>query len=143
MIGTSMMPQWTLCIHHESLSRLHELASDFFFPSFLLVVSRPTAGMSYVFSENMATPIQLNGTVAMLVNILLYASPLSTIGLVIKTRNSASIFLPWTFAALGCSFTWFLYGVATKQVPVIVPHSFGLVLNLLQLVLRLIFPTIQ
>ena len=105
----------------------------------------------------------------MLVNIALYASPLSTMGIVIKTRNSASIYLPWAVAGLGCSATWFIYGVAINQVreaydtavagtghtlipwpvpchgqvPVMVPNLCGVLLNVAQLVLRALFPALK
>ena len=72
--------------------------------------------MIYLFVDRIETAIQLNGNVAMMTNILLYASPLSTLGLVIKSRSSASIYLPWTLTAKGCSFTWLVYGLVMKQV---------------------------
>lgn len=95
----------------------------------------------YVFSPKPATALQLNGTIAMLALLLLYASPLSSLLHVVRTRNSASILLPWTFAALGCSSTWFVYGVATRQIPVMVPHCLGMVLAVVQLFLRAVFPS--
>lgn len=72
--------------------------------------------MVYVFAPRSDWAVQFNGLLAMVINIGLYASPLSSLGLVCKTKSSASIFLPWTMTALGCSFTWFIYGMATRQV---------------------------
>jgi solute carrier family 50 (sugar transporter) len=97
--------------------------------------------MMYVFASKPATAVQLNGTFAMLVLLLLYASPLSSLIHVVRSRNAASILLPWTLAALGCSSTWFFYGLATRQVPVMVPHCLGMALSILQLLLRAVFPT--
>lgn len=96
--------------------------------------------MMYVFTKP-ATALRLNGTLAMLALLLLYASPLSSLLHVVRTRNAASILLPWTFTALGCSGTWFLYGLATKQLPVMVPHGVGVILSIVQLCLRALLPS--
>ena len=96
--------------------------------------------MMYVFAKP-ATALRLNGTLAMLALLLLYASPLSSLLHVVRTRNAASILLPWTLAALGCSSTWFVYGLATKQVPVMVPHGLGMLLSVVQLGLRAVLPS--
>ena len=96
-------------------------------------------GVLYVFLAP-ALAMQINGALASLVNVLLYASPLSSLGRVLRTKDASSILLPWTFTALGCSVTWAVYGLATMQIPVVVPHAFGFVLNVIQLVLRLVFP---
>lgn len=72
--------------------------------------------MFYVFDEKRALATRVNGIAAMLVNICLYASPLTSLGLVIRLRDSSSIYLPWTLTALACSSSWLIYALMTKQV---------------------------
>lgn len=83
-------------------------------------------------------PEKINGAMASGINVLLYASPLSTLMEVLRTRDTSSILLLWTFTAIGCSVTWAVYGAATGQISVMVPHAFGLLLNILQLLVKII-----
>jgi len=72
--------------------------------------------------------------------ILLSASPLSTIGEVIASRDAASIYAPMTAAQCTNAGLWSLYGVfGAKDVFVWAPNVTGLLLGLLQLLLKLIF----
>jgi hypothetical protein len=77
---------------------------------------RPSITIRHVGLKQFLSLSSWRRTVAMLVNIVLYASPLSTLGVVVRTRNSASIYVPWTIAALCCSGMWTIYGFAVGQV---------------------------
>ena len=97
-----------------------------------------TLGCTYLFSS---FGPQVNGGLAILVNMCLYASPLSSLGHVLRTKDASSIHLPWTLTAKGCSLTWCVYGLSTGQLPVVVPHAFGLLLSSVQLLLRCCLPS--
>ena len=74
--------------------------------------------------------------------IVLFASPLSTIATVISSRNAASILAPLTASQVTNCLMWTVYGVfAAKDIFVWGPNGTGLVLGLIQLALKLCFPS--
>ena len=74
--------------------------------------------------------------------IILAASPLSTIQKVVATKDSASIYAPMTVAQCVNSGLWSVYGFfGAKDVFVWGPNVTGLGLGLLQLLLKLVFPS--
>eukprot|EP00585_Thalassiosira_rotula_P008951 CAMPEP_0196145472 /NCGR_PEP_ID=MMETSP0910-20130528/20370_1 /TAXON_ID=49265 /ORGANISM="Thalassiosira rotula, Strain GSO102" /LENGTH=230 /DNA_ID=CAMNT_0041407427 /DNA_START=220 /DNA_END=912 /DNA_ORIENTATION=+ len=73
--------------------------------------------------------------------IVLSASPLSTIKTVLSTRNSGSILTPLTFAQVTNTALWSAYGLAIKDKFVYGPNLTGLGFGLVQLVLKLSFPS--
>lgn len=73
--------------------------------------------------------------------VVLFASPLSTMGEVIATRNSASIYAPLTFAQVTNCGTWSVYGLAIGDIWVWGPNLCGLMLGLMQLLLKILFPS--
>jgi solute carrier family 50 protein (sugar transporter) len=62
-------------------------------------------------------------------------------GQVIATRNSASIYAPLTAAQVANCFMWTVYGFAVGDVWVFGPNSTGLALGMIQLTLKLTFPS--
>jgi solute carrier family 50 protein (sugar transporter) len=74
--------------------------------------------------------------------VLLFASPLSTVADVISTRNAASIYAPLTGAQCTNCLMWTVYGLAIGDVWVYGPNGTGLVLGLLQLVLKIVYPSV-
>ena len=84
----------------------------------------------------------LVGYFASAIFVVLAASPLSTIRTVLSTRDSASIYTPLTLAQCANTLLWTVYGVAAaKDVFVYGPNGIGLCLGLVQLLLKLVFPT--
>ena len=73
--------------------------------------------------------------------ILLSASPLSTIKTVIARKNSASILGSLTTAQVTNTFLWTVYGLAVKDLFVWGPNAAGLGLGLIQLFLKVVFPS--
>ena len=84
------------------------------------------------------------GTYATVICIALFASPLSTITTVVKTRNAASVLAPLTASQVLNCLMWTVYGVfAAKDIFVWGPNGTGLVLGLVQLALKLCFPSVS
>ncbi len=82
------------------------------------------------------------GVYATAICILLFASPLSTIASVFRTRNAASILAPLTAAQCANCLMWSTYGVfAARDIFVWGPNGAGLLLGLLQLGLKMSFPS--
>jgi solute carrier family 50 protein (sugar transporter) len=82
----------------------------------------------------------LVGTAGMVATVVLYGSPLSVIGLVIKTKSVE--FMPSfyfsLFVFLG-SALWMVYGVVSKDIIIMAPNFLGLPLGLGQMILYCIY----
>ncbi len=84
------------------------------------------------------------GNYASLICILLFASPLSTIATVVRTRDAASILAPLTAAQVANCLMWTLYGLTrpfSEGLYIWGPNGTGLLLGLAQLALKLLFPS--
>ena len=73
--------------------------------------------------------------------VLLFASPLSTMREVLATSNAVSIYAPLTFAQVTNCAMWTIYGLGIGDIWVWGPNSTGLMLGLVQLGLKLVFPS--
>lgn len=73
--------------------------------------------------------------------IVLSGSPLSTIRTVLSTRSSKSILAPLTAAQVGNTALWSAYGLAIKDKFVYGPNLAGLCFGLVQLFLKVFFPS--
>jgi len=73
--------------------------------------------------------------------IVLSGSPLSTIKTVLSTRNSGSILSSLTIAQVTNTAIWSAYGLTIKDKFVYGPNLTGLGFGLVQLVLKLVFPS--
>ncbi|KAI8904726.1 sugar efflux transporter for intercellular exchange-domain-containing protein [Gorgonomyces haynaldii] len=75
------------------------------------------------------------GINCVIILLLFYASPLSTIKQVIKSKDSASI-NPWLgIAQLLCSFSWTVYGILLEDYFIVGPNFTGVVFSIMQLFL--------
>lgn len=84
----------------------------------------------------------LLGTWATAIFIVLAASPLSSMRTVIATRDSSSIYAPMTAAQCVNCALWTVYGLAAAHnIFVWGPNLTGLLLGLMQLTLKLCFPS--
>ncbi len=71
--------------------------------------------------------INIAGNVAMVFNIIMYASPGQKILDVCKTGRYQLIPIFTTIIALFCSTCWLIYGIYSKAVPIIVPNGLGII----------------
>lgn len=81
------------------------------------------------------------GSFASVLFIVLSGSPLSTIKKVVTTRNSASILTQLTAAQVMNTSLWSAYGLAIKDKFVWGPNVTGLGFGLIQLILKILFPS--
>jgi len=84
---------------------------------------------------------EILGMFASTLFIILSGSPLSTISTVLKTKDSSSILGAFTAAQVTNTVLWSIYGLAVKDRFVWGPNLIGLVLGLMQLALKLMFPS--
>ncbi|XP_075485318.1 bidirectional sugar transporter SWEET1-like isoform X2 [Primulina tabacum] len=81
----------------------------------------------------------LCGFAATIFSIIMYASPLSVMRMVIKTKSVEYMpFLLSLFVFL-CGTSWFIYGLIGKDVFLFVPNGFGCLLGTIQLILYAIY----
>ena len=80
------------------------------------------------------------GNIAVLFCILMFASPLSVIQVVLRTKSAKSIPLPFTIvSSLNC-FLWVVFGwFKLQDVNVWLPNSLGLTFGMIQVILKLVF----
>lgn len=71
---------------------------------------------------------------------LLYASPMSTIGQVIKMKSSASLEFKLCLAFVLNGSLWFVYGLVIQNYGVCIPNGIGALLSMVQLALCFIYP---
>lgn len=94
-----------------------------------------------IFARLPSSTSELVVGIAVNVNLLsYYGAPLSTIFVVIKTRNSASIHLGTMLTNTANSAFWTAYGLAVLDPFILVPSVIGVGLGLAQFVLRVLFP---
>lgn len=67
-------------------------------------------------------------------------APLSTIWTVLRTRSSSSIHVPTMLTNTANSVFWSAYGIAIQDWFIAVPNSLGVILGVVQILLRLVFP---
>eukprot|EP01018_Ginkgo_biloba_P028104 Gb_02874 [translate_table: standard] len=79
------------------------------------------------------------GTVAVVVSVAMYGSPLSVIRLVIRTKSVE--FMPFflSFFTFVSSGMWLLYGVLGQDIFIVVPNLLGLPLGVAQLVMYFVY----
>lgn len=87
------------------------------------------------------TTIQHVGYLCMVINVIMYGAPLSTLGTVVKTRSSST--LPFQSCLMGgfVSMLWFSVGWLKNDLPTMVPNGIGMALSLIQLSLFVIYPS--
>lgn len=81
------------------------------------------------------------GRVGVLINMAMYASPLSAIKAVLETKSSEAIPLPLTVASLASCIFWTITGYLDMHDPYVwVPTTFGIIFGMAQVALKLSFP---
>ncbi|KAG1680967.1 hypothetical protein FOA52_009926 [Chlamydomonas sp. UWO 241] len=90
---------------------------------------------AFMLAGDTTSQLGLWGLTGDVVCIAMYAAPLSTMGEVIKTRNSGSILVPLTVTTLLNASLWTMYGLAIIDPYVYIPSGLGSVLACAQLAL--------
>ena len=85
-------------------------------------------------------PSLLVGVVVNINLVFFYAAPLESIQRVLSTRTSDSIHLPTQIMTCTNTTFWSLYALAIQDPIILIPNVMGLVLGILQGILRWIYP---
>jgi solute carrier family 50 protein (sugar transporter) len=84
------------------------------------------------------------GTLGMAFSLAYYASPLSTILHVLKTKDSSTLYMPLILSSLVNSIMWVVYGyVAKNDLNLWVPNAVGVLLTSFQALLKFIYPSMS
>ncbi|KAG7345869.1 sugar efflux transporter [Nitzschia inconspicua] len=83
------------------------------------------------------------GTVTNLCLVFFYGAPLSSIAIVLKTRNTATLHVPTMFTNTASSVFWGVYGLAVMDFFVLVPNLVGAALGFIQIALYLTYPRVE
>ena len=92
-------------------------------------------------NKSMVQITQMLGSYASLLFVVLSSSPLSTIKTVLSSRSSGSILGYLTMAQVTNCSLWSIYGLAIKDKFVYGPNLIGLGFGIIQLILKLAFPS--
>jgi len=92
-------------------------------------------------NKSMVQITQMLGSYASLLFVVLSSSPLSTIKTVLSSRSSGSILGFLTMAQVTNCSLWSIYGLAIKDKFVYGPNLTGLGFGIIQLILKLAFPS--
>jgi len=96
------------------------------------------SGLAVAFALPTAQAVKVIGSTAVMICLVLFASPLAALKTVIKSKSAASIPLPFTIATTVNCILWAVYGAfAMKDVAIVFPNSLGLLFGLMQLGLKL------
>ncbi|GFQ02374.1 bidirectional sugar transporter sweet1 [Phtheirospermum japonicum] len=105
----------------------------------MLAIFTTVALLSALAFDDMAQKQQLCGYAAMVCSIIMYASPLSVMRTVIKSKSVEYMPFPLSLCAFLCGTSWFIYGLIGKDKFLYIPNGFGSVLGTMQLILYAIY----
>ncbi|CEG40634.1 3-like protein [Plasmopara halstedii] len=75
------------------------------------------------------------GFAAVFINIFLYASPMKTIKIVLRTKSAASLPVTMCCVNLVTGSLWMLFGILTNDMFVVIPNALGVMLSAIQVLL--------
>lgn len=81
-----------------------------------------------------------SGYLAVFILLCYYSSPLSTLGTVLSTRSSASLYWPLSLMSCVNGSLWVAYGLAVSDGFILYPNLVGAVFGVLQMACIFIFP---
>lgn len=121
---------------HERQARDAAIRSALFFGGVLAA-----AGAAISFSNlALEQAARAWGFVTVAILLVFYASPLSVLARVLRSRNSASLQLPFAGMNAINGLLWAAYGLAVKDAFVWAPNAAGAVFGVLQVALCLLYP---
>ncbi len=93
----------------------------------ILLIGSITKSLTFLPNESV-------GFIACVLTLVLCVSPLSSLGVVIRTRNSASIPVTMTAVMMIANIAWTMYGILLEDRYVYLPSLFGFVITVFQLI---------
>lgn len=92
------------------------------------------------YESNSEAALRVIGLICCCVGVLFFASPLTVLAQVIRTKNTESLPFPIIIASFFVSLQWFVYGMLIEDSFIQVPNLLGCILSSVQLLLYAIYP---
>ncbi|KAE8970049.1 hypothetical protein PR003_g26958 [Phytophthora rubi] len=105
-----------------------------------LATAYAVAGLQGVTNQRPAEVAATLGVVCVTANICLFASPLETMGKVVRSKSAASLPIALCVANLASGALWSVLAIAQRDVFVLAPNALGTTLSLVQVALYLVYP---
>lgn len=138
----SLLPLVAKKADESKISTIHNVMEILIIASVFFWTTMAMIG-SIVYGESVADRANANqfiGAIATSFSLIYYMSPLSTMGRIIKERDSSSIYYPLVVANLCNSFMWVVYGfLGTGDIMVYGPSGVGFLLSVFQMLLIIVF----
>jgi solute carrier family 50 protein (sugar transporter) len=87
-------------------------------------------------SETLHTAL---GVIAISISVVFFASPLSTIVDVLRSKSARTIHIPLSITAGTSTFLWTIYGIAISDWFIIIPNALATIFSSIQLILVMVF----
>ena len=84
-------------------------------------------------------PYEVTGKIAMVFNVLMYASPGEKMITVFKTGNYKLIPIWSTLGGTACSGCWMIYGIYSNDWNQIIPNGLGVFFSIIQIIVFIIY----
>ena len=84
-------------------------------------------------------PYEVTGKIAMVFNVLMYASPGEKMITVFKTGNYKLIPIWSTLGGTACSACWMIYGIYLVDWNLIIPNALGVIFSIIQIIVFLFY----
>ena len=84
-------------------------------------------------------PYEVTGKIAMVFNVLMYASPGEKMITVFKTGNYKLIPIWSTLGGTACSACWMIYGIYLVDWNQIIPNALGVIFSIIQIIVFLFY----
>jgi solute carrier family 50 protein (sugar transporter) len=95
--------------------------------------------LTFGLSDNVDALHTSLGVIAISICVTFFASPLSTIVQVVRTKSARTIHVPLSITAGTSTFLWMIYGIAIADWFLIIPNSLATTFSTIQLILVLVF----
>lgn len=129
--GSSTTLPGTVKQHFQTVSGIIVATSIWVFVCYLTVLQK---------GQWKAYSAELVGTTAVIFCLLMFASPLSALKTVLRTRSAESIPLPFTLATITNCFLWSVAGLGEfHDFNIYFPNLLGLAFGLIQVALKILF----
>eukprot|EP00644_Phytophthora_capsici_P015246 jgi/Phyca11/507012/fgenesh2_kg.PHYCAscaffold_24_\ len=109
----------------------------------LLATAYAVAGLHGVTKQQPVDVAATLGFVCVTCNICLFASPLETMGKVIRTKSAASLPIELCLANLTAGALWSVLAIAQNDMYVLTPNALGAMLSSVQVALYLMYPPVE
>ena len=96
---------------------------------------------AFIATDNSQPLLQQNilGTTAIILLILFYSSPLTTLYHVIKSKDASSFNYPFSLTCLINALLWTIYGLSIQDIFVYGPNAIGIIVSAVQILSKLIY----